>query len=323
MKRLFLFSCLFSLWSLPLWAQFPPAAGQPGSTAIPADSPLLINWAQSCTIDRGSINTSDPEAPLASLGDAENATGELDNLVVSLGDGGQATLYFNPPIRNGEGWDFAVFENGFSDTFLELAIVEVSTDGWDYIPFESTSFTPTDEQVGPFGAIQATQLNNLAGKYRAGFGTPFDLEELGLEEIAYVRLTDVVGSIAPDWGTSDSQDQLINDPFPTPFESCGFDLDGIGVFHEGVFNSTKEANQGSRAIQLFPNPVAFSHPIVIVASEPASCRCYSNIGQLLSVVPIQKGEQIIDLPRTSTGPFYLHCQTQTGQQWQKRILLFD
>jgi hypothetical protein len=323
MRPLLLLVCLFTFGGKPLWAQFPPAAGQPGSTAIPSDSPLLINWAQSCSLQRGPVNISDPEAPPASLGSAENAVGPADNVVVSLGDGGQATLYFNPPIRNGEGWDFAIFENGFSDTFLELALVEVSTDGWDYLPFESTSLTPTDEQVGAFGALQASQLNNLAGKYRGGFGTPFDLEELGLQEIAYVRVTDVVGSISPDWGTIDSQGQWINDPFPTPFESCGFDLDGVGVIHEGVFNTTTAANPGDTGIRVYPNPLSPGHPLIIEAPEPASCRCYSHIGQLRAVFSIQKGEQTIDLPRIQAGPVYLNCQTQTGQLWQKRILFID
>ena len=36
-----------------------------------------------------------------------------------VGDGGSAILTFDTPIANGPGFDFAVFENGFSDTFLE------------------------------------------------------------------------------------------------------------------------------------------------------------------------------------------------------------
>ncbi|MFN6048554.1 MAG: T9SS C-terminal target domain-containing protein, partial [Bacteroidota bacterium] len=62
------------------------------------------------------------------MGTAAGAEGPAaSNGVVSLGDGGIATLTFDPPITNGDGFDFAVFENTFLDTFLELAFVEVST----------------------------------------------------------------------------------------------------------------------------------------------------------------------------------------------------
>jgi hypothetical protein len=46
-----------------------------------------------------------------------------------------------------------------------------------------------------------------------------------------VRVTDVVGSINPLFGTRDSLGNLINDPFPTATPSGGFDLNGVGVLH--------------------------------------------------------------------------------------------
>ena len=37
----------------------------------------------------------------------------------------------------------------------------------------------TEIQVETFGSIDATKINNfLAGKYRGGYGVPFDLNEL-------------------------------------------------------------------------------------------------------------------------------------------------
>ena len=83
---------------------------------------------------------------------------------------------FDPPIENGDGFDFVVFENSFSDNFLELAWVEVSSNGIDFIRFENFSLTPS--QVSPFGFIDPTNINGLAGKYKQGFGTPFDLQSL-------------------------------------------------------------------------------------------------------------------------------------------------
>src|SRR5207249_2137736 len=122
--------------------------------------------------------------------------------VVSLGDGGQITLGFDKPIRNGSGADFAVFENGFASgslAFLELGFVEVSSDGMNFFRFDATSNTQTTTQVASFGLLDATNLNNLGGKYVAGFGTPFDLQELAgrspfldVNDVRFVRIVDVV-----------------------------------------------------------------------------------------------------------------------------------
>ena len=83
-------------------------------------------------------------------------------------------MQFSTPIFDGANWDFAVFENGFSDTFLELAYVEVSSDGINYFQFPCTSYTQDTLQIGGFGSVDATKIDNLAGKYRAHYGTPFD-----------------------------------------------------------------------------------------------------------------------------------------------------
>ena len=230
---------------------FAPSAGISGSTAISKNSAAIVGWAtgyldympgpQDITDPTGPIVTwpymeGDPNpAPYAALGPAD---AESDSLpVVSLGDGGSLTLTFAQHIHDGNGFDFAVFENGITDTFLELAFVEVSSDGLNYTRFHATSATPTTTQVGSFGALNATNLNNLAGKYRRGFGTPFDLAELigtpglNLEDIGYVRIVDVVGSINPLYATRDSLGNIINDPWKTPYETGGFDLDAIAVLN--------------------------------------------------------------------------------------------
>ena len=89
------------------------------------------------------------------------ALGKADevNNVVSLGDGGVATLTFSDSIyiTNGLGNDFAVFENAFNNTFLELSFVEVSSDGENFFGFDSVSLTPTNKQVDGFGILGATQ----------------------------------------------------------------------------------------------------------------------------------------------------------------------
>ena len=119
---------------------------------------------------------------LASYGTDNDAVGPATDAttdaMVSLGDGGYAVLTFGMPITNGEGYDFAVFENALNHTFLELAFVEVSSDGEHFYRFPSVSNTQTEQQISNGGAVDATKINNLAGKYITGWGTPFDYLDL-------------------------------------------------------------------------------------------------------------------------------------------------
>lgn len=209
------------------------AAGQAGSTAVAKDSPTIAAWASSYSDYTPGPNVSAPFAnPAQALG---LATGVATD-VVSLGDSGRITLTFGGLIFDGPGADFAVFENSFNDTFLELAWVEVSSDGTHFFRFPGFSFTPGP--VGGFGAVDPTNIDGLAGKYRGGFGTPFDLALLAsvpgldVQVVSHVRLADIVG------------DGAVFDNFPAPFggpnpiydvhptvASGGFDLDGVGVMH--------------------------------------------------------------------------------------------
>ncbi len=221
---------------------YAPPAGQPGSTAIPNSSPSIVEWASGFqNLIRGPMDIANPAGGLASFGTGNEALAVADGNslhVVSLGDRGQITLSFDRPIADGPGADLAVFENSFSDSFLELAVVEVSTNGTDFLRFPAVSLTQTTTQVGGFSSLDATNLDNLAGKYRGGFGTPFDLHQLAglspnvdVNQIHFVRIIDVVGSINPSLGTQDSLGNMINDPYPTASASGGFDLDGVGVIN--------------------------------------------------------------------------------------------
>ena len=233
---------------IPEHGPFCGAVGTEGCDAIKADSSAFVAWATGITVVRGPRDISNPNSQPATTGVDSNALGmpTLSNTsdVVCLGDGGMATLTFARPIRNGEGPDFAVFENSFGDSFLELAFVEVSSDGERFVRFPATSLTPTDVQTDTYGSTDPTMINNLAGKYRIGYGTPFDLEELrdstgiDIDSIVYVRVIDVVGSVDSQYATYDAFGHMVNDPWPTPFPAGGFDLTGVGVIHE-LIDSTQ------------------------------------------------------------------------------------
>lgn len=206
---------------------YAPAAGKPGTTAIGKDSTDIVQWAtgyQDYLPGAGVDATW--KTPEKALG---KAVGDAFDVVV-LGDSGRITLTFGGYITNGAGADFAVFENSFSDTFLELAWVEVSSNGVDFFRFQNNSLTT--KPVGGFGSVDPTNIDGLAGKYRQGFGTPFDLDQLAgkpgldINAVRYVRIVDILGN----GSALDSAGRPIYDPYPTT-GSAGFDLDAIGVMH--------------------------------------------------------------------------------------------
>jgi hypothetical protein len=264
---------------------FAPPVGVEGSTAIHKDSSIFVAWASHCEVIRGFQNIAQPSLGLTTVGDGFSAVGKAGtNGVVSLGDGGSAVLSFAQPLLNGPGWDFAVFENGFSHTFLELAFVEVSSDGVNFFRFPSTSLTPIDAQVSSFGSVDATHINNLAGKYMANYGTPFDLEELeGLEgldinAISYIKIIDVVGSIDPVYATLDAQGMIINDPYPTAFDQGGFDLDAVGVIHQQPV-SVEEL--GDAVFSVYPNPASHTFWVDNKDNMNSVVQIFNHTGQLV------------------------------------------
>lgn len=240
------------------FAQFAPPAGQPGTTAIYKDSSAFVTWATGCKVVRGLQDISAPAYGYANVGDSASALGIAGATgIVSLGDGGSATLQFNTPIIDGTGPDLAVFENGFDDTFLELAFVEVSSDGIHFFRFPATSNTDTITQTWSFGQTDATKINNLAGKYKGEYGTPFDLADiqdtvlLDKQAITHVRVIDVIGCIQNQYCSRDINHHKINDPWPTGFGSGGFDLDAVGVIHQQLVGMDELELKN---IHIFPNP---------------------------------------------------------------------
>jgi hypothetical protein len=262
---------------------FHGAAGSTDTTAISKNDPSLVAWATGYQDLSYGVGVADNwKTPSKALGPAEGSAFDI----VTLGRGGQITLTFAKPITDGAGFDFAVFENSFSDGFLELAWVEVSSDGVHFVRFPNLSYTYNT--VGPFGAtVDPTMIHGLAGKYRAGYGTPFDLSQiqvaydaaiadtdiyftaayeasieanfpfLNLSDIRYVRLIDIVGdATARDIDgnvvdASGNEGAIIYDPFPT-IGSAGFDLDAVAVLNQldptAIVQSITFPNIGNRRL---------------------------------------------------------------------------
>jgi hypothetical protein len=227
----------------------------PDRPPVRYDDPRIIGWATGydpAGTQAGPVAIFEPSygttrfEPGKALGPSDvRLEGDDPNTysVFSLGDGGYITLTFSVPVRNGPGPDIAVFENSFGDNFLELAFVEVSSDGSSFVRFPSISLTPTagireDLEKDDFTTLNPDNLYNLAGKYPGGYGTPFDLAELSgtagldINNIVAIRVRDVVGSVDDRWARRDSLGNKIKDPFPTVFESGGFDLDAVAILYQ-------------------------------------------------------------------------------------------
>lgn len=296
---------------------FDGIVGTPGCQAIHCEDPAILGWATGCQITRGYQDIASPTV-LATYGTDEDGTGAASTVtttgVVSLGDGGTAVLTFGIPIQNGDGYDFAVFENALNDTFLELAFVEVSSDGERYVRFPATSNTQDSIQIGNGGSVDATKINNLAGKYRIGWGTPFDLDQLSdstgidINNITHVRLIDVVGSIDPQYGTYDQYGQIINDPYPTPFASSGFDLSGVAVLNGWTPAAVRE-NPAERArIAVYPNP-ASDYCTIVCGGTMNVAYLYDISGKLVRTEQLN-GSTTIDLSGLENGFYLLNVNGQ-------------
>ncbi len=319
---------LVGLISFESYSQsYAPAANQIGTTAISKDSNIIVGWATGIELKRGFLNISDTNFSLngtnkASYGLPEAALYQAEGNsadIVSLGDGGIATLTFDTPIKNGIGPDFAVFENSFLANFLELAFVEVSSDGINFVRFPSHTEVPFINQIGGFEFIDCRYLNNFAGKYEQGFGTPFDLSDLqqdsflNLDYITHVRIIDVVGSIDSQFATYDSFGNTINDPFPTAFESGGFDLDGVGVIHQGVLG----IEENHQDFSFYPNPAKTE--ISIATSEYSDIQILDLSGKICDSFSVDKFKKI-DIQHLEKGVYILNVSSKSGKSSRKLIL---
>jgi hypothetical protein len=304
----------FLLLSHSSFAQFHAAPGSTNTSAMHKDSSAFVAWANGCTVGRGWQDAADQSLGTTTVGlDAYGTLKAGVNGVVSLGDGGTAILSFANSIKNGPGYDFAVFENGFADDFLELAFVEVSSDGINFVRFPATSNTQFTAQVGAFDPLDCTKLNNLAGKYRVDYGTPFDLEEvknapgLNVNAITHIKIIDVVGSITASLATHDMNTNPINDPYPTAFGSGGFDLDAVGVIHENPAGLNE--NSFSNSVHVFPNPCQNKLYLHCSLKEDFLISIHDVSGKLIAE---QVYSNYVDLSSVENGIYFMKISCDQG-----------
>lgn len=327
MKRIS--SILFLIISRAAMAQFAPQAPNFGHEGIHVDSLIISAWATHCDFQPGWLDAADTSLGKIPAGNASLATGKPNqNLgVISLGDAGVATLTFDQYIVNGQGPDFVVFENGFAnplnkeEAFLELAFVEVSSDGEHFVRFPAYSNTSTSAQSPSYSFLNASHLHNLAGKYIYPYGTAFDLEDLkdsahlDISKVTHVRIIDVVGVVNSPVGTKDSQGNWINDPYPTAFPAGGFDLNGVGLIHHRPLALNENT---ALTFQIYPNPCTDNFSITLNDETPVSIEIFSVLGQKLDTFQCQN-KGTISMQHFPAGIYFIRIKKNTYFETHKII----
>lgn len=193
----------------------PPVDGDPAAAPLPYASSVV-------SFEPGDeAGFGEHDLPDVVLGPPEGGgtqAGSLD--VLSLGKGGSIVLGFEPyAIVDGDGADLVIFENAFwpggdpTAVFAEPGEVSVSEDGEEWHAF------PCDEQGDGDGHFAGCAGVTPTEKYdakslvpldpAASGGDAFDLAELGLERVRFVKIRDRSNAGAAP--------------------SAGFDLDAVGI----------------------------------------------------------------------------------------------
>ena len=115
-----------------------------------------------------------------------------------------------------------------------------------------------------------------------------------------MRIVDVVGCIDPEYCTYDSQGHPVNDPWPTPFASSGFDLDAVGVIHDQAHTPGFGVEENGEAmISVYPNP---AHDKLFVNAENIkNIDLYNISGQLV----ISSTENEINVSDLNPGMYFI------------------
>jgi hypothetical protein len=202
--------------------------------------------------------------------------------ICSIGLGGSITLGLRRGlIVDGPGTDFTVFENAFrygpGRIYAEPATVEVSRDGleWRMFPYDSAScrglagLTPTSGQ-DPFDP------------QRSG-GDRFDLADIGMDSVRWVRLQDVTSIILDNPAS----------PFFDPTLS-GFDLDVVLALHSV-----------DAAWDVGITPVLPSSVVELSLPRPSTSQIMDLTGRVISTMQHDAGIVRLDIAWLPRGWYYV------------------
>ncbi len=131
-----------------------------------------------------------------------------------------------------------------------------------------------------------------------------DSADIDVNAITHIRLIDVVGSINDSFARRDVKGRKINDPWPTDFESGGFDIDAVGVLQFPL----SAPKQGVIKRFVNPNPSVSTNGFD-VNMKFTTLTVYSLAGTVLYTD--QSGERHLN-PGLQEGLFIVKINTATG-----------
>lgn len=313
---------ILSVLVLPL-----PAAGQPwedtGSDAVESFVPGTGAGHGADHLPGNVLGLPDP---IARSSIATVSPGQ----VLSLGVGGEIILRFDRhPIVDLPGPDFTVFENAFyyviagkEHIYAEPAEVAVSRDGVTFTAFPFDSLT-----LKGCAGVTPTNGDRNPGDPAVSGGDHFDLGQLGIDSVRFVRIRDVSAIIINDrkhpfW------DPTLTGAAPT----AGFDLDAVvRVSGSSVTPSGSGVERGGGfAADLFPNPFAGASAIRLRLERAADVcmRLFDPVGRHMRTLTegrLERGEWRVAVDATDlpAGIYFILVEVDGHAPYAIRALHRD
>jgi hypothetical protein len=119
-------------------------------------------------------------------------------------------------------------------------------------------------------------------------------------------------------GNPDSQGHIINDPYPTPFNSGGFDLDAVGVMYlsaEGIEEPVKGI-----AVSAYPNPCTGVLHITSNGSVLSRVKITDLSGKIVCDVSPDTEKITLDLGNISGGIYFAEYTFRDGSVQTGKIV---
>ena len=98
----------------------------------------------------------------------------------------------------------------------------------------------------------------------------------------------------------DAFGHIVNDPWPTPFNSCGFDLTGVGVIHQKTVGIE---DHDVTHITVYPNPC--NDRIYVNLDEVQRVELYNMNGRLLEIIQPDDTHFMLDMQQYPAGLYLL------------------
>ena len=144
--------------------------------------------------------------------------------------------------------------------------------------------------------------------------TLYRMTLIGVRHESVSAFVDVVGAVNGNHIQHDSNGNPINDPYPTAFPSCGFDLDAIGVIHQGPLGMNEnEIGQ----FTVYPNPVESTGSIFVSSDFLIE---ELTLLSLSGEAVLRSHSNSLRLNQLKSGVYLLQIQTEGNKRTSKIVV---